>query len=75
MTRACYQCAHRRSVPGDAHSACAAADHLTLREQALPEQRPEFTAHAIKMGWAMWPRNFDPAWLEKCQYFTEKEKT
>ena len=25
--------------------------------------------HGIKMGWFIWPLNYDPIWLEKCNGF------
>jgi hypothetical protein len=32
-------------------------------------------SHGIRMGWFMWPVNFDPTWLLNCDGFTEKELT
>ncbi len=29
--------------------------------------------HGIKMGWAMWPENFDPTWVGTCNGFKEKQ--
>lgn len=29
--------------------------------------------HGIKNGWANWPYNFDPVWLENCDGFEERE--
>lgn len=29
--------------------------------------------HGVKNGWAMWPMNFDPVWVEGCLFFKEKE--
>ncbi len=59
----CYNCIHRRTVPGDCHSACANKDaHVTGK------------AHGIRKGWFFWPVNFDPVWLESCDGFkAEKE--
>lgn len=31
--------------------------------------------HGIRMGWFLWPLNFDPAWLEQCNGFTAKKVT
>ncbi|MHA1333266.1 MAG: hypothetical protein ACTSPL_04225 [Candidatus Odinarchaeia archaeon] len=28
----------------------------------------------IKRGWANWPWNFDPIWVEECSGFEEKEE-
>jgi hypothetical protein len=30
--------------------------------------------YGVKMGWFMWPVNFDPAWLLKCEGFEEGDK-
>jgi hypothetical protein len=29
----------------------------------------EFAAPGIRNGWAIWPVNFDPTWLERCDGF------
>lgn len=31
-----------------------------------------FNPHGVKNGWASWPLNFDPAWLELCHFYQEK---
>lgn len=33
---------------------------------------PKFSDHGIRGGWANWPFNFDPTWLEECKLFKEK---
>lgn len=30
-------------------------------------------AHGIAKGWFNWPWNFDPAWLENCNGFEERD--
>jgi hypothetical protein len=58
----CYDCKHRRPVPGDAHSACANRDaHVKGHPQG------------IRGGWFMWPVNFDPTWLMECDGQEPKE--
>ncbi|RKX65102.1 MAG: hypothetical protein DRP42_05335 [Tenericutes bacterium] len=54
----CYDCKHRRDVPGDAHSGCANLD-----------AKVEGAKHGKQMGWFMWPINFDPTWLLECDGF------
>lgn len=54
----CYQCANRRSIPGDAHSRCLAFN-----------AKVEGHSHGIRNGWFMWPFNFDPVWLISCDSF------
>jgi len=56
----CYKCVHRRNVPGDAHSGCVNnTAHVTGN------------LHGIRMGWFLWPANFDPVWLETCTGFSD----
>ena len=57
----CYECEHRGSVPGDAHSSC--------RNR---EAHVEGDAHGQRSGWFMWPHNFDPVWLVSCDGFAGK---
>lgn len=59
----CYQCAHRRSIPGDAHSRCTNISALVVGNNA-----------GIARGWFKWPFNFDPTWLVSCSGFQEKGK-
>jgi hypothetical protein len=54
----CYKCKHRRSIPGDAHSECT-----NIKATATGNE------HGIKMGWFLWPFNFDPVWLKSCDGF------
>jgi hypothetical protein len=56
----CYKCVHRRNVPGDAHSGCANS-----------AARVTGNSHGIRMGWFLWPANFDPVWLETCDGFSD----
>ena len=58
----CYSCVHRRSVPGSAHSMCIKPNALT-----------QFDQHGVDSGWAMWPFDFDPAWLDYCDSYLPKE--
>lgn len=58
----CYNCVHRRSVPGSAHSMCSKSNALT-----------QFDQHGISNGWAIWPFDFDPAWLNYCDSYLPKE--
>jgi len=74
----CYECPHRREVPGSAHSACAqgvpAVLHLMIAfttGNILAGYCDEngnaflqFDPHGVKSGWCSWPVNFDPTWVE-----------
>lgn len=57
----CYTCEHRGTIPGDCHSRCN-------NQNAKVKGNP----HGIANGWFMFPINFDPVWLEKCDGYTEK---
>jgi len=59
----CYKCAHKRSVPGDCHSACANTAASVTGDP-----------HGIRSGWFFWPLNFDPVWLTSCNGFSEKKE-
>jgi hypothetical protein len=85
----CYQCIHRRSLAGDAHSSCAHPDAcgdkdpLTALMAMLGASTGDVGAmqklgivgdpHGIKNGWFFWPFNFDPVWLRACNGFTPRE--
>ena len=60
----CYKCIHRRNVPGDAHSRCAAPDGT----------KAEGGQAGIRRGWFLWPFNFDPVWLVSCDGFQAREE-
>jgi hypothetical protein len=59
----CYECVHRLSLIGDAHSKCN-------------NRKAKVTGniHGIRSGWFMWPMNFDPVWLESCDGFSKNQK-
>ena len=58
----CYECKHRRTLPGNCHSGCANTDAKVVGN-----------LHGVRNGWFWWPINFDPVWLEKCTGFEKKE--
>jgi hypothetical protein len=58
----CYECKHRKDLPGDCHSSCENIDAKVIGD---PWGR--------KMGWFFWPFNFDPVWLKSCDGFEIKE--
>jgi len=59
----CYECAHRRDIPGDCHIQCA-------NKSADVTGNPV----GIRHGWFEWPFNFDPTWLSSCNGFQPKDK-
>ena len=59
----CYQCAHRRELVWDCHSACSnTAAQVTGN------------VYGVKSGWFFWPVNFDPVWLKTCDGFSVKHE-
>jgi len=84
----CYKCKHRRTIPGDAHSACyhpkvnqddnmfgAIADMVAGKSnKAWQELNIQGHPQGIRSGWFMWPVNFDPTWLLNCDGFEPKEE-
>lgn len=84
----CYKCLHRGTLPGDVHSRCrhpalgeqddnpfGAMAMMFTGQAGDVAKKLHVTAqpHGIRMGWFMWPVNFDPAWLITCDGFTPKE--
>ena len=59
----CNKCVHRITLPGDAHIRCNNHSAKVVGDK-----------HGIRMGWFMWPFNFDPAWLLSCDGFSENEE-
>ena len=49
-------------MPGDCHSSCKKLD-----------AKVALNPHGVKHGWAYWPLNFDPIWIESCDSFKQKE--
>lgn len=84
----CYDCKHRRNIPGDAHSMCAhekgcgdesnpfiaVANIFSRKNKTDPKGLGiEADPYGMRMGWFLWPFNFDPVWLLKCNGFERKE--
>lgn len=85
----CYKCIHRRSLPGNEHSACAhPATEETMNNPfmgliSIMGGAPPIGAdklgvvgdpHGIRRGWFSWPANFDPTWLQACGGFAAKQE-
>lgn len=73
----CYKCKHRQEVPGSAHSKCDSLapeigiavmiGNVTIKGLGL-------NPVGVKGGWANWPLDFDPIWVNHCPFFIEKIK-
>lgn len=55
----CWECQHKRSVPGDCHLRCDKPDPAMTGDK-----------YGIKNGWFIYPVCFDPTWKTKpCDNF------
>jgi len=82
----CYKCKFRKELGWSAHSQCVALNnkigvdispeiqHLLMVTGKLEYKGVKFHEHGVKNGWAEWPSNFDPCWLEDCSLFEPKEE-
>lgn len=85
-TPKCYDCIHRRDIPGDCHIECGhpkitAVDRLltpmlllsgSQNSPAMKRLNVMGNATGIRRGWFSWPINFDPVWLLTCDGFEAK---
>ena len=63
MRNECYECMHKREVPGNCHIACMNPSVDVLRHG---------NAHGKKNGWFIYPMLFDPVWKESlCKNFEQ----
>ena len=82
----CYNCKHRKVLGWSAHSQCKALETLKGISNLNPENISllissgkikvpgvRFHQHGINNGWAEWPSNFDPTWLEECRFYEGKD--
>lgn len=82
----CYKCKHRKELGWSAHSQCKALETIKGISNLNPETISllitagkikvpgvKFHQHGISNGWAEWPSNFDPTWLEECRFYEEKD--
>ena len=79
----CYTCKFRRDIPGDAHSQCTIipSDYVpfiskiafTKNGVSTDTINVRLDPYGVENGWAMWPINFDPIWVEHCNLHREKE--
>jgi hypothetical protein len=83
----CYECKHRGTVTGSAHSSCGVIKStgsekgpelefmLAMRQVEIKDQNGDhivkLNPHGIQNGWAAWPIDFDPVWVESCGFFSE----
>lgn len=66
--KTCYTCAYRKEADGSVHTKCT----FNWLRQDLPI--PRANPHGIRMGWYMFPLNFDPVWQEQeCNAHSEEK--
>jgi hypothetical protein len=47
---------------------------MTISEgDAKGEPIVKLNEHGVKNGWACWPLDFDPIWVDDCKFYKEKE--
>lgn len=84
----CHKCKFKGSVPGSAHSSCsvlrqADPENGPLLELMISGGQVSMTDNngnplvklnpwGVKNGWAMWPIDFDPTWVDDCKFFADK---
>ena len=70
----CYKCKHKGTVVGSAHSSCnyPGTSSRFMDFGSMKNIEIKGDPHGIKMGWFIWPINFDPVWLTNCNGFEQK---
>lgn len=81
-TMNCHECKHCRNLPFDAHNSCGhpvlsnGLEWLAaLSVHTTAEFKPfglSVSEHGLRNGWANWPINFDPVWVNSCNQFQAK---
>lgn len=76
MQHNCYNCKHRTKVPGSAHSSCNSVENqLDAAVFTMMGMNKYLTLnqHGVKNGWAFWPVDFDPCWVDHCNFYESNE--
>lgn len=59
----CHNCVHSgQGMSGGHHRNCSEAGALV-----------DLNPHGVKHGWATWPIDFDPVWVESCDEFMARK--
>lgn len=79
----CRKCRYRLDLPGSTHVGCTfgGPENVVYALAGAPEADTPLgkvglvaaDPQAIRMGWFVWPLDFDPAWLWWCVFFEEVE--
>lgn len=79
----CYECTFRRSIPGDAHTRCAALEATEPQKYTVAtatDKMIEIYRNAVGgpeqlAKWFGWPTNFDPTWgADECSMYQKEYK-
>ena len=83
----CWKCQYKVEKAGTAHIGCSVLREKRLTDKnvgriigifaALAESPPDgivVNEYGRSSGWATWPIDFDPVWIEKCIYFENENK-
>lgn len=46
---------------------------MTIGNEETGEELVKLDPHGVAKGWAAWPIDFDPTWVNECPFFTQKE--
>ena len=77
MQHNCYTCKYRGEVPGSAHSSCNSTGDssiamyvaMFIEKSGCNFENLRLNPHGVKNGWAFWPVDFDPVWVEHCNFY------
>lgn len=84
----CNKCVFKMDNTGSHHVACTIPTLANIPEvgflsEVMARAHQEhisiggvivINGHGVRNGWAMYPLNFDPIWIEQCNFYKEKEQ-
>lgn len=77
MKHNCYNCKYRGGVPGSVHSNCNVLPQnqftvaIYVAQQNGQTEKLKLNPHGVRNGWAFWPLDFDPCWVDHCNFYEE----
>lgn len=66
----CSECKYSKKIDYDSHLQCTVL--LTKSYLNIKELKVETSEHGVKNGWCFWPFNFDPIWINSCNFYERK---
>lgn len=82
MSPDCSNCKFKAELGYTHHITCKALDEVAPELKVTAFALAQVTGkvgsyvslnpHGVKNGWADWPLEFDPVWVEECKFFQEK---